>query len=75
MGKIKGRIIVDVERCKGCDVCVVNCPVNVLVLADEVNSKGYHFSVMKNPEECTGCASCALVCPDSVITVYRQKMA
>lgn len=75
MGKIKGKIVVDIERCKGCSVCVVNCPLDVLALSDEVNGKGYHFSVMKNPEECTGCASCAMVCPDSVITVYRQKMA
>ena len=73
MGKIKGTIVVDIERCKGCDVCVVACPVGVLVLADEVNSKGYHYSKMKNPDDCTGCASCAMVCPDSVITVYRQK--
>jgi 2-oxoglutarate ferredoxin oxidoreductase subunit delta len=73
MGKIKGTIVVDTERCKGCEVCVVACPVGVLALADEVNSKGYHYSKMKNPDDCTGCASCAMVCPDSVITVYRQK--
>ena len=73
MGKIKGTIVVDIERCKGCDVCVVACPFDVLTLADEVNGKGYHYSKMKNPEDCTGCASCAMVCPDSVITVYRQK--
>lgn len=74
MGKIKGTIVVDVERCKGCEVCVVACPMDVLSLADEVNAKGYHYSRMKNPDACTGCASCALVCPDSVITVYREKM-
>lgn len=73
MAKIKGTIVVDTERCKGCEVCVVACPFDVLALADEVNSKGYHYSKMQNPDECTGCASCAMVCPDSVITVYRQK--
>ncbi|MDL2320176.1 4Fe-4S binding protein [Alistipes sp. OttesenSCG-928-B03] len=74
MGKIKGTIVADTERCKGCEVCVVNCPFDVLTLADEVNGKGYHYVIMKNPEACTGCASCALVCPDSIITVYRQQM-
>ncbi len=73
MAKIQGTIVVDTERCKGCDVCVVVCPVSVLGLADEVNSKGYHYCKMKNPDDCTGCASCAMVCPDSVITVYREK--
>ena len=66
MAKIKGTIVVDKERCKGCGVCVASCPA-------EVNSKGYPISRMVNPDACTGCASCAVICPDSVITVYRQK--
>jgi 2-oxoglutarate ferredoxin oxidoreductase subunit delta len=74
MAKIQGTIVVDTERCKGCDVCVVACPTSVLALADEVNGKGYHYCMMKNPDDCTGCASCAMVCPDSVITVYREKL-
>lgn len=73
MAKIKGTIIVDTERCKGCEVCVVACPQKVLSLKREVNSKGYNFSFMANPDDCTGCANCAMVCPDSCITVYRQK--
>ncbi len=74
MAKIKGHIIVDVERCKGCGVCVEACPFNVLGLADEVNGKGYHYAVMANADACTGCASCGIICPDSCIVVYRQKM-
>lgn len=73
MAKIKGTIVVDTERCKGCEVCVVSCPFKVLALSAEVNTKGYFFSQMKNPDACTGCASCAIICPDSCITVYRQK--
>lgn len=73
MAKIKGTIIVDIERCKGCGVCTVACPSDVLALKREVNSKGYNFSFMENPNACIGCANCAVVCPDSCITVYRQK--
>lgn len=73
MAKIKGTIVVDRERCKGCSVCVVACPFKVLSLAPDVNGKGYHYSQMINPDACTGCASCALVCPDSCITVYRKS--
>ncbi|MCC8019983.1 MAG: ferredoxin family protein [Rikenellaceae bacterium] len=72
MAAIKGRIVVDTERCKGCAVCVAACPFEVLALTRGVNGKGYHFSFMDQPERCTGCASCALVCPDSCITVFRQ---
>ncbi len=73
MAKARGAIVVDIEKCKGCEVCVVNCPTDVIRLAREVNSKGYHFAYMEYPESCTGCSNCAIVCPDAVITVYRIK--
>ncbi len=73
MAKIKGKILVDRERCKGCGVCVAACPLNVLALSNEVNSKGYPVAMMATPEACTGCASCGISCPDACITVYRQK--
>ena len=28
MAKIKGAIVVDTERCKGCNLCVVACPLH-----------------------------------------------
>ena len=73
MAKVSGSVIVNVERCKGCDLCVVACPSDVLELAKEVNSKGYNFARIINPDECTGCANCGYVCPDGCITVYRAK--
>ncbi len=71
---VKGAIVVDTERCKGCSVCIENCPTQTIALSPEVNGKGYNFLYMKNPENCTGCTNCATVCPDSVITVYRVKI-
>lgn len=71
---LKGAVVVDKERCKGCNVCVANCPTDTLALSKEVNGKGYNYSYMKNPENCTGCTNCATVCPDTVITVYRIKV-
>ena len=74
MAKVKGTIVVDVEKCKGCELCVVACPTNVIAMEKNVNGKGYHFAYMENPDGCTGCVNCAIVCPDGVITVYRQKV-
>ena len=74
MAKVKGVIIVDTERCKGCEVCIGACPTEVIGMASEVNSKGYRYAYMENADACTGCTNCAIVCPDGVITVYRKKV-
>lgn len=74
MAKARGAVVVNVERCKGCDLCVVACPTDVLSLQPkEVNDRGYHFAYMQNPEACIACMSCALVCPDACIAVYKVK--
>ena len=69
----KGTIEIDTQRCKGCSVCIENCPNKCIRLSKSVNSKGYRYAELAN-DGCIGCASCAVVCPDSVITVYRIKI-
>jgi 2-oxoglutarate ferredoxin oxidoreductase subunit delta len=73
MAKIKGKIVIDIERCKGCEVCIPACPNSVIALASKVNSKGYHYASIVN-DNCIGCANCAIVCPDGAITVYKTKL-
>ena len=74
MAKIKGTIVVDTERCKGCNLCVIACPLNIISLSTkEVNRKGYTFAEQLIEDTCNGCASCATVCPDGCITVYKVK--
>ena len=44
MSKIKGVLVIDKNRCKGCGLCVVACPTKTLALSTkEVNHKGYAF--------------------------------
>ena len=72
--RILGAIVVDTERCKGCSLCVVACPHDVIALADKtVNVHGYRYVEPVHAEACVGCTSCAMVCPDGCITVYRKK--
>ncbi len=68
----RGDVVIDIEKCKGCEVCISACPNDVLSLAPQVNNKGYHYAIKVN-DDCIGCANCAVVCPDAVITVYREK--
>ena len=71
MAKIRGDISIDIEKCKGCELCVVACPQDALALSNDINKQGYHYAVLIE-DVCTGCTSCSLVCPDAVITVYRE---
>jgi len=69
---VKGWIEVDHRFCKGCELCIAECPQNVLALDMEVfTPKGFH-PVHLIADGCTGCAICAVVCPEAAITVFRQ---
>lgn len=67
-----GRIVINEDRCKGCELCTVVCPFDLVHMADHFNVKGYRPSIFVDLErKCTGCTVCAMMCPDVVITVYR----
>jgi 2-oxoglutarate ferredoxin oxidoreductase subunit delta len=69
----KGRIEIEENRCKGCELCMSVCPKEIIRMADYFNVRGYRPAQLVDADhECTGCTLCALVCPDVVITVYRQ---
>jgi len=67
-------IVIDEERCKGCQLCTMACPKGLVKMAEHFNAKGYHPAKLVDPDqECTGCAMCAMMCPDVAITVYRDS--
>ena len=71
---LKGTLVIDSEKCKGCGVCIEGCPQNVIALSKNVNVKGYNYLEMINEDACVGCANCAILCPDGIIEVYRVKI-
>lgn len=74
MSRFKGAIVVDTDRCKGCQLCVNACPQHVIsIVQNKVNVHGYPYVEPLHSEECIGCSSCGIVCPDGCITVYRMK--
>lgn len=68
----KGWVLIDESLCKGCELCVHYCPVDVLILDEErLTPQGYHPAALAD-EGCTGCGVCAVVCPEAAITVFRE---
>jgi len=69
-----GKIIINKELCKGCALCVSACPQKLIVLAEEINSKGYHPAELVVPKGvCSGFTLCALTCPEVAIEVFREE--
>ena len=70
----RGAVVIDVERCKGCGLCIAACPQQALASSGVLNKSGYIVAHMERPEACIGCAFCAMTCPDIAIEVYREKV-
>jgi 2-oxoglutarate ferredoxin oxidoreductase subunit delta len=66
MAKIK----IDKARCKGCYLCVANCPNALIKVEKALNIKGVK-AVYFSGGKCTGCGMCAVICPDGVIKVFK----
>ena len=60
---------IDVDRCKGCGLCVSVCPKKVLEISNKVNKMGYYPAYQARPEDCTFCNACCLMCPDVAISI------
>jgi len=67
----RGNIVINIEECKGCGLCVESCPPKCLVLAKELSPYGVHPAYYAG-HDCTGCGICFYCCPEpGAITVYR----
>ncbi len=58
--------------CKGCELCVRACPMQILTMSKDINLKGYFFAELSEPTKCIGCQICAISCPDVAIEVHMH---
>ena len=50
----RGTVKIDVEACKGCELCIPACRPGVLSMTtDQFNQRGYRY-----PELSAGCTAC-----------------
>lgn len=66
------KLVFDVSKCKGCQLCVNFCNKKVLALGKKLNKLGYRYVVVENEDACIACGVCAEICPDAVIEVWRD---
>lgn len=69
------KLIIDEDYCKGCGLCVIACPLELITIGEKVNKQGYPLAQISdaNQERCTACSACARMCPDVAISVYQRK--
>ena len=65
----RGTVVIEAERCKGCELCIPACRPGVLRMTTRLNHHGY--AVPELLAGCTACKACFDVCPDYVFDVYR----
>jgi 2-oxoglutarate ferredoxin oxidoreductase subunit delta len=69
MVTVRGTVAIEVERCKGCELCIPACPPEVLSMSSVTNAMGFRFPELA--PGCTGCNACHEVCPDFVFEVFK----
>jgi len=67
------RIVIDEAFCKGCQLCVDQCPQAVYEPGQRRNAKGYRLPEVVRPEACVACRLCEMLCPDLAITVKEAQ--
>ena len=65
------RVTIDPNYCKGCGLCIEACPRKILKFSDQINAKGYHYSVCIDQDKCIACRFCYTTCPDVAITIEK----
>lgn len=69
----RGTVTIDVEACKGCELCIAACRPGVLSMSGANNANGYRFPELA--PGCTACRACRDVCPDFCFEVFRYDAA
>lgn len=53
------------DYCKGCNICVADCPEKILALDQ------HHIAVVTDIGRCVFCGICAVRCPDFALAIDR----
>ncbi len=60
----RGRLEISADECKGCGLCIVACPVQVIEFSKTVINKQDTSPRPVQGSGCTGCGTCFYACPE-----------
>ena len=63
-----GPVIIDVDRCTGCTLCVVDCPYGALEMVPREDGKHRQLAVLV-PDRCVSCGVCVGSCSDDALSL------
>ena len=70
---MNATIHTNIDRCKGCAICVEICQAGVLEISEGVNRNGYRYPQIKDEGACLRCGVCEMLCPDFAIWVISLE--
>ncbi len=65
------KVVLHTQRCKGCYLCIRECPKQAVKKAGVSNKKGYEV-IHVDESLCVACGTCYVVCPDYVFEIRRD---
>jgi 2-oxoglutarate ferredoxin oxidoreductase subunit delta len=67
------KVEININKCKGCAICITACPKDILQISETINKMGYNVAECIDDDACILCKSCAIVCPDMAITLNKPE--
>jgi formate hydrogenlyase subunit 6/NADH:ubiquinone oxidoreductase subunit I len=65
----RGKVNVDPELCRGCGLCVRDCPANALELERESREK---YRLIYYVGRCAFCGQCQITCPFGAVSLTND---
>lgn len=66
------KIEISENLCKGCEICIEFCPLEIFAKSDKLNRKGYYLPIVVKEGKCSGCRLCELLCPELAIILTGE---